>query len=751
MRARRNSTCPGCKGRISKGDEITRNGRGQWVCADCANGSAPEAKPARDWSGFVPSKYQDAVRALVETVKAHLVIGAVAGSGKSTLLEWLFAVVRQAVLGRVLFCAFNKRIAAELADRLPSWAVCSTVHSMGFRACGRAFKGGRVNLRARKAGDLYGERWPFLVKQGGTARERENNLAIWRVVSPLFDLARSTLRTERGDFGWLIDRYSIEVNGGIEQLDTVFDRVEYLLGATVERFESTGEVDFTDMIFLPVRLRLPVQTFDTVFVDETQDLNRCQVELVLRFAGRGGRVVAVGDHRQSIYGFAGADTDAVPDLISRLRSTSRGCQVAPLSVCYRCPTSHLELAREIVPEIEAAPGAPAGEVRDLRDVDALVAEYVERKAELPEAQPLVLCRTNAPLVGPVYKLLRAGVPARIEGRDVGRNLVALIEKVNPDGNQDLPQFLAALAHYEEAEAAKLAAAGREAPLQALRDKVECVVALSAGQEGVGGLKAAIEQLFSDAEDAERKGWRGVTFSTVHKAKGAQAAEVAIIEPRLLPGPWARQAWEEEQEANLLYVALTRSKRRLTFVGGRPDIGACAAPVDTSFDFGANVEDEDDPQDPEPTPTPPAPEPEDEGDPEPPAAPVRAADLPTWEAKGNGEYVGCSLEDWQEVLAAYQAAGVSGALTTPKGWKQWALVLGTNSRPDRVVRVSTTVDVRTSGKAARAKGANAIDIVLVKDENGRPLAGRKKVLRRDGWRGRVAARVNELLRKERFVV
>ena len=39
----------------------------------------------------------------------------------------------------------------------------------------------------------------------------------------------------------------------------------------------------------------------------------------------------------------------------------------PLSICYRCPKSHIDLARAIVPHIEARENAPDGVVDTIRE------------------------------------------------------------------------------------------------------------------------------------------------------------------------------------------------------------------------------------------------------------------------------------------------------------------------------------------------------------------------------------------------
>jgi superfamily I DNA/RNA helicase len=55
-----------------------------------------------------------------------------------------------------------------------------------------------------------------------------------------------------------------------------------------------------------------------------------------------------------------------------------------------------------------------------------------------------------------------------------------------------------------------------------------------------------------------------TLSTIHKAKGAEAPRVVVLDPRRMPSKAARVDWEIQQERNLAYVAYTRAREELLF-------------------------------------------------------------------------------------------------------------------------------------------------------------------------------------------
>ena len=171
---------------------------------------------------------------------------------------------------------------------------------------------------------------------------------------------------------------------GILLRDLMQAGVERALVWGAEQAAEKRLVDFTDQIWLPLYLNLDMPQFDFVFIDEAQDLNVCQRELVLNLRAPGGRYLFVGDPRQSIMLFAGADSHSY----DRIRETT-GATEFPLSVCYRCPVSHLELARAEVPEIEARPGAPTGRIASVPEIHL---------GSQVEAGDLIICRLTAPLV-----------------------------------------------------------------------------------------------------------------------------------------------------------------------------------------------------------------------------------------------------------------------------------------------------------------------------------------------------------------
>jgi DNA helicase-2/ATP-dependent DNA helicase PcrA len=494
-----------------------------------------EAKP------FNPSPYQQAIFDFIQTSTGNAVVLAVAGAGKTTTIV---QALRYTSAGdKVAFVAFNRHIARELQARAPEHVNVSTLHSLGFSNLKRHYKKVRVAGegadRRGKLERLMDDMPRLAIPKDATPAEKSECRLKRSNFERLVALAKATLvkADDRMQVQAMIARYGLDLNGHEDELAQLLPTV------LAECQASPTLVDFDDMLWLPVALGLPLEQFDWLFVDECQDLNACQIEFVLRSVKPGGRVVAVGDPQQSLYGFRGADTEAVQRLIKALHA-----QTLPLSITYRCPRAHVELARPIVPQLEAAANAIEGVIGNLTP---------EQFAQQVQPGDMVLCRTNAPLVAPAFNLIRQGVKAIVRGRDIGANLAALAKRFEGD---TLAETEANLQDYYTTERRRLERRqASEAQVQALDDKVETLRAILEQCERPDQIAEKIELIFSDDN-------AGVVFSSVHRAKGLEAERVYILRPSLLPLKRKdMQPWELEQEHNCQYVAYTRSKRELYFI------------------------------------------------------------------------------------------------------------------------------------------------------------------------------------------
>jgi len=469
----------------------------------------------------------------IETQVGHVMVNAVAGSGKTfSLLECM-----RLSKGNSIFVAFNKSIANELSERVPSNVTASTLHSFGLKAI--INHRGYTRVDNKKLGFIMQKTPATSFLKGMTGQDKSNIFQMRQQITSLISIWKNTL----------IDyQNNEEVAKAANYYNVNYDPSILGVARSImqKSIDITNYVDFDDMIYLPIAMNIPVKTFDNVFVDECQDLNRAQIEMILKMSKRpNGRIIAVGDPKQSIYGFRGADIEAMPRLKEVLDAKEM-----PLSVCYRCPKSHLDLAREIVPYIEAAPKAIDGIIEHINPDE--FNNNVDK-----ENSPLVLCRTNAPLISYALRLIKSGKKAHVRGSDIGSYLRGIIIGFQAS---TISEINIKIDEWENVQLEQLEKRRASVSVkETICDYSDVMREFAKQSTSPFDIVKTIDDIFSDSKE-------GTIFSSVHKAKGLEADSVYIIKPEQLPLVRKDQKeWELDQEMNLKYVALTRSKNKLTFV------------------------------------------------------------------------------------------------------------------------------------------------------------------------------------------
>lgn len=552
----------------------------------------PGKEPEKEGE-FKPSPYQKAVFDWInDTVKkpdGALVVDAVAGSGKTTTMIQALRMIPKNQ--RVYFLSFNKSIALNLQKKAPSHVVSSTINSLGFAALRKAYPGVTMdNYKDERlvGNDILGGKSYDDASPQAKKLFDDHAAAIVDLVQKkkMYYSEDESGKPNGPDWEFIANKHKIEMpddpdqkkwflgvatrtlNKSIRMATTLCD--DY--GNADPRDEDGKPIgkrtcDFKDQVLIPALKHLPLVHPKTLedekpawcMVDETQDLAMTDATLVKRLAPR---TVVVGDPHQSIYLFKGADPSSMDKIQASLKADTR-----PLSICYRCPKSVIDEAKTIVPHIEAKDDAPIG------TVDRIPWHGIADHAE-PGSR--VLCRTNAPLAAEAMNLIRNGKKAVVMGRDIGKDINKLVDRIARKAKtDDLNDFHKALNDFHEKETARLTASKKTNLLGPLDDKVETVHALSEGATSVRGIKANVDKVFSAQLVKNEQGeWEeqpspGVTFSSIHKAKGLEAPHVLIMRPDLLPFPRATGEEELKQEDNLKYVAITRAQQRLTWVSPPP--------------------------------------------------------------------------------------------------------------------------------------------------------------------------------------
>jgi superfamily I DNA/RNA helicase len=484
------------------------------------------------------SEQQQDIFAWFANPRRNLVVRARAGTGKTTTIVEAVKHIHDDVdfsPKRILVAAFNKRIAVELQTKLEgTGADALTLHALGYKFVRGAW--GDVNV----SNDVEDDR--IAAAAGGGKVQWEAKIGLKKLIGiakgaapfagpdTLTDLCVAYgCDGDYADAGWMG-----RVAHKAMQLSLIPD--------------LQSRISFDDMLYLPVALHLTMPLYDWVIVDEAQDMNLSQLLLAQKACVPGGHIVVVGDDRQAIYGFRGADSDALDRLKVDLQAEEMG-----LNTTYRCPQGVVALANTLVPDYTAAPWAPEGGVER-----CAVNELVEK------VQPgdVILSRANAPLVALCLMFIRNKRGARIEGRDIGKLLSARAKKLKAS---TVEQFLTNLAMWSQRSRRRAAAKGltaaAETRIEQIGDIESTLTALAEDAENIDEVYQRCERLFDDVGAADNM----VVLSTVHKAKGLEWNRVFLLTQTLYCN--GRRAGDLE-EANIHYVAMTRAKQQLFLVGGK---------------------------------------------------------------------------------------------------------------------------------------------------------------------------------------
>lgn len=474
-----------------------------------------------------PSPLQERIYDFIEFNKENLSIRAVAGSGKTTtIVQSLKRIPRNK---KILFLAFNRDIVTELKSKVDPNINVYTTHSFGFKSLRSLFRNPQVS--EYKALDIC----KILLNKV----DKKIQFQYYFYICDLIDMYRQNLCESWEELSEVAANHNIlTTESDLNDARLIFDKM----------LKSRVIFDYTDMIYLPVvNEKLKVDKYDYVFVDEVQDLNKAQKALVTRTLHRKSRLITVGDPNQSIYGFAGADTNSFQSFVDMPNTVS-----LPLSICYRCAKDIVIEAQEIVPEIQYNPNQIKGIVRD--------GEITELKDG-----DWVLCRNVKPLIILCLLLLKNGVKCHIKGQDLGNNLIVLLRNTKKPTTAGAIQELN---KKREELILKYKKLGHPAPERAhkvvdLTEKISVIEYLGKDIRITLQVIKKFEQIFSDKV-------KGIVLSTIHKSKGLENDRVFFLLPELIPSKYAVLPWQLLQENNLKYVAITRAKKELVYIRSLKD-------------------------------------------------------------------------------------------------------------------------------------------------------------------------------------
>lgn len=536
----------------------------------------------------------DDQRVVAEALLGPVCVLAGAGTGKTRAITHRIAYgVASGAYdpARVMALTFTSRAAAELRARLRTLGA-GGVQARTFHAAALAqlnhfwplVVGGSAPRVLEYKGRVLGEAAERLKLRVDVPTLRDVAAEIeWRKVSGLGMDDYERRLAARGAPGSLSPEQLLALVAGYEQLKDerrMLDFEDVLLA-------TAGMIESEPSVALHVR-----ESYRHFVVDEYQDVSPAQQQLLDLWLGGRREVCVVGDASQTIYSFAGATPEYLLDFERRYqdatvvrlernyRSTSAIIGVANRLMRGRAGALQLQAVSDVAGRADAAAAsvveptvvAYADELAEARGVATRIRERVD--AGVPPETIAVLMRINSQSAILERSLEEVGVGSRVRG--AARFF-------------DRPEVREAV---HALRAAALTIAG-EPLFKSVSDVLRSMGWTVQPPDGPGAVRARWESLnaiarlvddappgttfreFADelrarAEAQHEPTVSAVTLATLHSAKGLEWDEVHIVglTEGMLPIAYAKGLEAIDEERRLLYVGITRARRRLSLSWSR---------------------------------------------------------------------------------------------------------------------------------------------------------------------------------------
>lgn len=470
---------------------------------------------------FKITEEQAAIVDRARSTTDNILLSALAGAAKTSTL----VLVAQAIPDTQMLClAFNKRIADEMQERLPQNCKAMTLNSLGHRTWCEA-TGRRLRIETSKTYDILKSLVDDCPREDRNILY-ENFAELMRIIDfgkscgyvPTGHYEKAKRLMDDDSFFNHIEQKLTDIEIGVVRMATLL--------SLKQAFE--GLCDYNDQILMPTVFHGAFPRYQLTLVDEAQDLSALNHATLRKMIGT-RRLIAVGDPNQAIYGFRGAHQESMAALRNEFSMTEMH-----LSISFRCPRSIVRHAHWRAPTMRWPEWAVEGEVRHLQTWSP---------DDLPEAATII-CRNNAPLFRLAIKLLIAGRPVELHGKDVVAGLTKIMRKF---GGSDLrtADVLDKIDIWEEKQKEK----NKHRAHGSIEDRAECMRIFAHQGKTLGEALAYAQHMVQMHSPLK--------MMTGHKAKGLEFDHVFFLDNELVGS--------DDQEPNLRYVIITRAKVSLTYI------------------------------------------------------------------------------------------------------------------------------------------------------------------------------------------
>lgn len=451
---------------------------------------------------------------------SRLKVRAYAGSGKTSLLV---AIAHQSS-ERGIYVAFNKSIALEAQGRFPTYIECKTSHSIALGSLMKQDSRWRDSFKSKIGVCTLAHATAALAPLLSHAESRGALARIALDTVELFILSADDVISE--SHLPVMSLHLLRAQHQFIDIPLVLKLAQHLWRGMANPADLTLPIGHDGYLKKWSLSSTPIST-GLLLLDEAQDSNPALLKALAR---SGGRHVYVGDEHQAIYGFRGAQNalDQIQgDAFSLTQSFRFGPAIAQLA------SSIILLKKGNEP------------------LKGLGRETVIQRGSPPlGARSLYLARTNTGLFERALRDAKAGRSLYFVGG--GGVSITGIPDLLSINNGEKPQdpylqgFTSLTTLQEEAVNCK-----------DMELALKCSLVMEYGKDLLGAMSTIKARTVDDPSKAK------VFLSTVHKSKGMEFDWVELGDDFIFPEfRQTKSQWLEEadyEEANILYVAITRAK------------------------------------------------------------------------------------------------------------------------------------------------------------------------------------------------
>lgn len=524
-------------------------------------------------------------RVAAQATHGALCLLAGAGTGKTTAITHRIAYgVATGVYppSRVMALTFTSRSAAELRGRLKRLGTTGvsarTFHATALAQLGFFWPqviGGVMPRILDSKGRMLGHAAETLRLKLDTATLRDLAAEIeWRKVSRL-----------------TLDQYGEVVSSRLLPASLNADSMVALHAAYETVKDERRQLDFEDVLLAAAGMiesepRVAQQVreqYRFFVVDEYQDVSPLQQYLLELWLGDRQDLCVVGDASQTIYSFAGASASFLLGFPSRYPEAT----VVRLERNYRSSAAIVDTANRLMKgrpgalTLQAAPAPEGASVdrqaapttssyqSDMAEARAVAGRIADQIASGARPQDIaILYRVNVQAAALETALGDVGVSSQVKGGkrffelpEVKQSLMMLkgatVAGVGEPLFKTVSDVLRSLGWTQTAPDARGAVRERWESLNAL-------MALAEEAPAETTLRQFVDDLGERAAGQHDPTINAVTLATMHAAKGLEWDTVYVVglSEGLVPISYAKTPEAIDEERRLLYVGLTRSRRRL---------------------------------------------------------------------------------------------------------------------------------------------------------------------------------------------